>query len=89
MLDELGRHFQVTRYDQRGNGLSDWSVTDFSLDKFVDDLEAAGLDRFALFGSSQGAPIAIAYAVRHPDRVSHLILLGGYVQGRMVRGSAE
>ena len=93
MLDELGLHFQVTRYDQRGNGLSDWSVTDFSLDKFVDDLEAvveaAGLDSFALFGSSQGAPIAIAYAVRHPERVSHLILLGGYVQGRMVRGSAE
>ena len=93
VLDELGRHFQVTRYDQRGNGLSDWSVTDFSLDKFVDDLEAvveaAGLENFALFGSSQGAPIAIAYAVRHPERVSHLILLGGYAQGRLVRASAE
>ena len=93
VLDELGRHFQVTRYDQRGNGLSDWSVTDFGLDKFVDDLEAvveaAGLASFALFGSSQGAPIAIAYAVRHPERVSHLILLGGYAQGRLVRASAE
>ena len=92
-LDELGRHFQVTRYDQRGNGLSDWSVTDFSLDKFVDDLEAvveaAGLERFALYGTSQGAPISTAYAVRNPQRVSHLILHGGYVQGRLVRGSVE
>jgi DNA-binding winged helix-turn-helix (wHTH) protein/pimeloyl-ACP methyl ester carboxylesterase len=92
-LDELGRHFRVTRYDQRGNGLSDWSVADFSLDRFVEDLEAvvaaAGLKRFALLGSSQGAPISVAYAVRHPDRVSHLILHGGYAQGRLVRGSIE
>jgi DNA-binding winged helix-turn-helix (wHTH) protein/alpha-beta hydrolase superfamily lysophospholipase len=92
-LDELGRHFQVTRYDQRGNGLSDWSGTDFSLDKFVEDLEAvvdaAGLETFALYGTSQGAPISVAYAVRNPDRVSHLILQGGYVQGRLVRGVVE
>lgn len=92
-LDELGRNFQVTRYDQRGNGLSDWTVADFSLDRFVEDLEAvvdaAGLDHFVLYGTSQGAPISIAYAARHPDRVSHLILHGGYVKGRLVRGPAE
>lgn len=92
-LDVLGKYFQVTRYDQRGNGLSDWSVTDFDLDRFVEDLEAvveaAGIEKFALYGTSQGAPISIAYALRHPERVSHLILHGGYAQGRLIRGSVE
>jgi pimeloyl-ACP methyl ester carboxylesterase/DNA-binding winged helix-turn-helix (wHTH) protein len=91
LLDELGKTFQVTRHDQRGNGLSDWSIRDTALECFVDDLEAvvdaAGLDRFALYGTSQGAPIGIAYAVRHPDRVSHLILHGGYARGRTLRSS--
>jgi pimeloyl-ACP methyl ester carboxylesterase/DNA-binding winged helix-turn-helix (wHTH) protein len=92
-LDELGQRFRLVRYDQRGNGLSDWNVTDFALDRFVEDLEAvvdaAGLDRFALYGLSQGAPIAIAYLCRHPDRVSHLILQGGYEKGRLVRSEVE
>ncbi len=91
-LDELGRSFRVTRYDQRGNGLSDRNVEDFSLEAFVGDLEAvveaAGLDRFALYGTSQGAPIAVAYAVRHPQRVGHLILHGGFLRGRLLRESA-
>jgi DNA-binding winged helix-turn-helix (wHTH) protein/pimeloyl-ACP methyl ester carboxylesterase len=90
-LDGLGSRFQLLRYDQRGNGLSDWDVERLSLDAFVEDLEAvvdaAGLDRFALYGSSQGVPIAIAYATRHPKRVSHLVLQGGYHQGRLVRSS--
>lgn len=89
-LDELGRIFQLTRYDQRGNGLSDWSVTDFSVERLIEDLEAvvdaAGLERFALY--SLGAPIAAAYAVRHPERVSHLILHGSYVRGRQRRDAA-
>lgn len=92
-LDRLGTDFAVTRYDQRGNGLSDWDVSDFSLESFVDDLaaviDAAGIERFALYGTSQGAPISIAYAVRHPERVSHLILHGGYARGRLVRGSDD
>lgn len=92
-LNELNGHMRVTRYDQRGNGLSDWSVQDFSLENFVEDLEAvvdaAGLERFALYGTSQGAAIAIAYACRHPDLVSHLILHGGYQKGRLVRTSAS
>lgn len=91
LLDEFTKTFQVCRYDQRGNGLSDWSIRNTSLDAFVDDLEAvvdaAELERFALYGTSQGAPIAIAYAVRHPERVSHLILHGGYVRGRNLRAS--
>lgn len=90
-LDRLGQTFRVVRYDQRGNGLSDWDIDDLSLDRFVEDLEAvvdgAGLERFALYGTSQGAPIAIAYACRFPERVSHLVLHGGYQSGRLVRSS--
>lgn len=92
-LDRLDRRFQVVRYDQRGNGLSEWEVADFSLERFVEDLEAvvdaAGLGRFALYGTSQGAPIAAAYACRHPDRVSHLVLHGGYEKGRLVRATGD
>jgi pimeloyl-ACP methyl ester carboxylesterase/tRNA A-37 threonylcarbamoyl transferase component Bud32 len=77
-------HFLV-RYDQRGNGLSDWNVGGLSFDLWVEDLEsvvdAVGLERFALLGMSQGCAVSIAYAVRHPDRVSHLVLYGGYARG--------
>lgn len=89
LLDQLNHQFQTVRYDQRGNGLSEWSTTDFSLERFVEDLEAvvdaSGFERFALYGTSQGAPIATAYASRHPEKVSHLILHGGYEKGRLVR----
>lgn len=92
-LNTLGEIFTVTRYDQRGTGLSDWSVKDFSLERCIEDLEAVieatGLENFTLYGTSQGAPTAIAYAARHPEKVSHLILHGGYVQGRLVRGTAQ
>jgi pimeloyl-ACP methyl ester carboxylesterase/DNA-binding CsgD family transcriptional regulator len=71
---------RLIRLDARGCGLSDWTVADFSLDAHVADLEAvvdaAGVDRFALLGISMGGPIAIEYARRHQDRVSHLILYG-------------
>jgi len=85
-LAELSRRFRLVRYDERGCGLSDWDSGRFSFDDWVDDLEAvvdaAGLDRFPLLGISQGGPVAIAYAVRHPERVTHLVLLGSYAQGR-------
>jgi len=85
-LTELSRRFRLVRYDERGCGLSDWDTGQFSLDDWVDDLEAivdaAGLDRFPLLGISQGGPVAIAYAVRHPERVTHLVLLGSFAQGR-------
>lgn len=88
-LEELARRHRVVRYDQRGCGLSDREVEEFSLDSFVSDLEAvvdaAQLDRFALLGLSQGGAIAIAYAVRHPDRVSQVVLCGGYARGRLKR----
>ena len=90
-LDRLNAHFQVVRYDQRGNGLSEWEVSDYSLARFVEDLEAvidaSAIPRFALYGTSQGAPVAIAYACRHPERVSHLVLHGGFEKGRLVRAA--
>jgi pimeloyl-ACP methyl ester carboxylesterase len=88
-LEQLGRGHTVVRYDERGSGLSDWEVADLSLDAWVSDLEtvvdAAGLDRFALLGISQGGAIALAYAVRHPDRVTHVVLHGAYARGRLKR----
>jgi pimeloyl-ACP methyl ester carboxylesterase len=92
---ELSRDNAFIRYDARGNGLSDREVPDVCFEDFISDLEtvvdAAGLDRFALLGLSQGAAVSVAYAVRHPERVSHLILLGGYVVGwkRRARTPAE
>jgi pimeloyl-ACP methyl ester carboxylesterase/DNA-binding CsgD family transcriptional regulator len=85
LLDALGRRFTLVRFDQRGCGLSDRNVTDISFEAWVRDVEAvahaARLERFALLGVSQGAAIAVAYAARHPERVSHVVLYGGYTQG--------
>ncbi|CAG0935836.1 serine/threonine-protein kinase PknK [Thermoflexales bacterium] len=85
----LAEHYTFVRYDERGCGLSDWNVADFSMDAWVGDLETVvdqfDRQRFALLGVSQGASVAIAYAVRHPERVSHLILFGGYARGRFNR----
>jgi pimeloyl-ACP methyl ester carboxylesterase len=89
---ELSRDHTLIRYDARGNGLSDRDVEEVSFETFVSDLEAvvnaAGLDRFALFGILQGYAVSVAYAVRHPERVTRLVLLGGFVLGTMKRGSA-
>ena len=92
---DLSRDHTLIRYDARGNGLSDREVEEVSLEVFVSDLEtivnAAGLERFALFGISQGCAVSVAYTVRHPERVSHLILFGGYPVGwaKGARSAAE
>ena len=90
---ELSRSHLYVRYDQRGCGLSDWEITDFSFDALVRDLETVtdtlGLDKFALLGVFQGGAVSIAYAVRHPERVSHLILYGAYAKGWNKRMSPE
>jgi pimeloyl-ACP methyl ester carboxylesterase/tRNA A-37 threonylcarbamoyl transferase component Bud32 len=87
---ELSRDHLLVRYDERGCGLSDWDVAENSFDAWVGDLEAvvdaARLEQFALLGMSQGGPVAIAYAVRHAERVSHLILYGTYARGWRRRG---
>lgn len=84
-LLELAKSFTLVRYDARGNGLSDWDVGEISFDAWVSDMEtvidAAGFDRFPLLGYSQGCAVAVAYAAKHPDRVSHLILYGGFASG--------
>jgi pimeloyl-ACP methyl ester carboxylesterase/DNA-binding CsgD family transcriptional regulator len=89
LFERLARNRRFIRYDERGCGLSDWDVQDFSLEAWVRDLEsvvdAAGLERFPLLGISQGGPIAIAYTVRHPERVSRLVLYGTYARGHLKR----
>ena len=90
-LEGLAEGCRVVRYDERGCGLSDRAVENFSFQAWVADLEAVvdavGLDRFALLGISHGGPIAIAYAARHPERVSHLVLYGTYARGRLQRSA--
>ncbi len=92
-LEELARDHLLVRYDERGCGLSDWAVSDFSFDAWVRDLEsvvdALSLDQFVLLGISQGGPVAIEYAARHPERVRQLILYGTYARGWAKRGSAK
>ncbi len=81
----LAKDFTLIRYDARGNGLSDWDVGEISLDAWVSDMEtvadAVGLSRFPLLGVSQGCAVSIAFAVRHPERVSRLVLYGGFAKG--------
>jgi pimeloyl-ACP methyl ester carboxylesterase len=84
LYDHLADHHRLVRYDPRGNGLSDRDIDQFSLDGWVEDLEAvvdaSGIDRFGLLAVSQGCPVAVAYAVRHPERLTHLVLYGGFAK---------
>jgi DNA-binding winged helix-turn-helix (wHTH) protein/pimeloyl-ACP methyl ester carboxylesterase len=93
LLQRLAERFRLVRYDGRGAGLSDRNVGDVSFATMLEDLETVvdslKLSRFPLLGISGGAATSIAYAVRHPERVSRLVLLGGYAQGRNMRGSPQ
>jgi pimeloyl-ACP methyl ester carboxylesterase/DNA-binding winged helix-turn-helix (wHTH) protein len=86
---ELAQGRKFIRYDERGCGLSDWEVGNFTFEDWVTDLEsvveAIGLERFPLLGVSQGGAVAVAYAARHPERVTKLILCSAYARGRAVR----
>jgi pimeloyl-ACP methyl ester carboxylesterase/DNA-binding CsgD family transcriptional regulator len=81
-LADLGRFATIIRFDERGYGLSDWDVEDFSLEARIGDLEAvvddSGVDRFALMGMAQGGPVSIEYTARHPERVTRLLFYGSY-----------
>ena len=92
LFSRLAAQRELIRYDERGTGLSQRNVADFSFEGFVHDLETVvdqcEVQRFAVLGISQGVPVSIAYAVRHPERVSRLILCGGFAKGWRRRGSA-
>jgi pimeloyl-ACP methyl ester carboxylesterase len=93
LFRDLARDRFFVRYDERGNGLSDWDVDEISFDVFVTDLETVidtlGLQRFALLGISQGGAVSIEYAVRYPERVSHLILFGAYPAGWRINATPQ
>jgi len=93
VLRGLSREHTLIRYDARGNGMSDWDVDTLSLDAWVTDLEtvvdAVGVERVPLLGISQGGAVAVAYAVRRPERVSRLILYGAFALGGKKRSPAE
>jgi pimeloyl-ACP methyl ester carboxylesterase/DNA-binding winged helix-turn-helix (wHTH) protein len=92
-LTGLSRGRTLVRYDERGCGLSDHDPDDVSLESFVHDLEAVvdeiGLERFPLIGLSQGGPVAVEYARRHPERVTRLVLVNSYVRGRFHRSEND
>jgi pimeloyl-ACP methyl ester carboxylesterase/DNA-binding CsgD family transcriptional regulator len=92
LVVEMASRHKLVNYDCRGVGMSERDVTDMSFDAWVHDLEAvadaAGLERFALWGISGAPAVAIAYAVRHPERVSHLVLCGGFCRGRLRRDAS-
>jgi class 3 adenylate cyclase/pimeloyl-ACP methyl ester carboxylesterase len=92
-LAELASEHQLFRFDQRGNGLSDWDVDTISEDTMIEDMEAvvhaSGLKKFALFGVSQGASFSVRYAIKHPEQVSCLVLFGGYLRGRLKRDNPD
>jgi pimeloyl-ACP methyl ester carboxylesterase/DNA-binding CsgD family transcriptional regulator len=89
----LAQRHKLIRYDGRGCGLSDRDATDYSLDRCVEDLEAVveacKIGRFALFGATIGGVTALTYAARYPERVSHLVIVGGFAVGRMARNPPE
>lgn len=89
LVAEMASRHRLVSYDCRGVGMSERDVADMSFDAWVHDLEAvvdaAGLQTFALWGISGAPAVAIAYAVRHPERVSHLVLCGGFCRGRLRR----
>ncbi|MGE2833382.1 alpha/beta fold hydrolase [Mycobacterium sp. SMC-4] len=90
---DLSAWHTLVRYDERGCGLSDWDVHEFTFEDWVTDLEsvveALGLERFPLLGVSQGGAVAVAYAARHPEKVTRLVLSGAYARGRAVRAVTD
>ena len=92
-ISQLAGDYKVIRYDQRGNGMSDWDDVEITFERMVEDLKSVidcyDFDRVALFGASQAASVSLAFARQYPEKVSHLILHGAYVRGRCRRGNPE
>lgn len=93
LLDRLSANHTLVRYDPRGTGLSDRTLNGATVEELADDLEAvadaAGLETFPIFATSQSVPVALTFAARHPERISRLALLNGLVQGSVVRGEQD
>lgn len=93
MTTSISSKYRLLRFDARGNGLSDWDVDEISVDRFVDDMEAvfdaAGVDRAPILAFSQGCAISAAFAARRPERVSAIVMIGGFAIGRARRGGAR
>jgi len=93
LLQDIARHNRLVRFDQRGNGLSDWDPPELSEAAMLQDMEtvvqATGLDRFAIFSMSQGCAFAVRYAVKYPEKVTCIVMLGGYARGPLMRKSRE
>ena len=89
LVEALGKNHTLYRYDQRGTGLSSRGIEGAGLDAFVEDLEsvanANNLKSFPIFAASQAVPVAVRFAERFPERISGLVLYGGYVKGRALR----
>jgi pimeloyl-ACP methyl ester carboxylesterase/DNA-binding CsgD family transcriptional regulator len=87
-------HFRLVRFDERGCGMSAWNVGDLSPARWLSDLEsviaaAAPREPFTLLGISQGAAACLAFAARHPEQVSRLVLYGAYARGYSRRGDPD
>ncbi|AML53057.1 hypothetical protein RC74_18945 [Falsihalocynthiibacter arcticus] len=93
LIEALESKYTLFRYDQRGTGLSSRDLDGADLDVFVDDLEAVAdarkLDRFPIFAASQAVPVAIRFTQKYPERVTGLVLYGGYAKGRALREAAQ
>jgi pimeloyl-ACP methyl ester carboxylesterase/DNA-binding winged helix-turn-helix (wHTH) protein len=93
LLNRLSSNYSLVRYDPRGTGLSDRTLNSATVEELTDDLEAvadaAGLDKFPIFASSQSVPVALTFAARHPQRVTRLVLLNGLVKGSTARGEVD
>ena len=89
----LAEKHTLVRFDQRGNGSSELDPSEISFDSFVDDMEAvvnnSKIEKFPILGVSQGCAVSIAYAIKNPDKVSHLILFGGFARGKGRRNDPE
>ena len=89
----LAKEYTLYRFDQRGNGLSDLDPENINFESFVKDMEAvvnnSQINKFPIFGISQGCSVSIAYAHKYPEKVTHLILVGGYARGRAKRGNSD
>jgi pimeloyl-ACP methyl ester carboxylesterase len=91
--DRLGQHMRLVLYDGRGTGHSQRDVEDLSLEAMLRDLDAvvghAGIETFALLGYYYSALTAIAYAARHPERITRLVLFGGSMRALDLMSPSE